>query len=265
MVEERNSPSEILPMVIAHRGASSDAPENTLASFRLAFEQGVTAIEGDFRLTKDGKIVCIHDSHGRRTLGRNVSVSSSTLAELKKLSAGKWKGEKWKDEKVPTLEEVLKIMPSGSQLFLEVKCGPEIIDPLAHTIKELSISSDQLILISYNKEVLRLFKERFPDYLAYLLVKFEKELYLVGRYKPDFSTVLSEMQRLRVDGLDSKAQGLIDAKFVGQLKDAGFPLYVWTVNDEELAQKFISLGVEGITTDRPSWLLKYLQDKYPDG
>jgi glycerophosphoryl diester phosphodiesterase len=90
-------------------------------------------------------------------------------------------------------------------------------------------------------------------------------LYLVGRYKPDFSTVLSEMQRLRVDGLDSKAQGLIDAKFVGQLKDAGFPLYVWTVNDEELAQKFISLGVEGITTDRPSWLLKYLQDKYPDG
>lgn len=265
MVEKLSSPLGNLPLVIAHRGASSDAPENTLASFQMAFEQGVTAIEGDFRVTKDGQIVCIHDSNGRRTLGKNVGIAKSTLAELKTLSAGKWKGKKWIEERIPTLEEVLGIMPSGSQLFLEVKCGPEIIEPLAEAIHELKITSDQLVLISYNKEVLKLFKEQFPHFFAYLIVKFEKELYLIGRYKPDIQTVINDLQRLRLDGLDSKAQGLVDEAMVRKLKDAGYPLYVWTVNDDEKANKFIALGVDGIATDRPSWLLKYLQDMSPDG
>lgn len=253
-----------VPLVIAHRGASSEAPENTLASFQLAFEQGVTAIEGDFRLTKDGRIVCIHDSHGRRTLGKNITISKTALADLKKLSAGKWKGVQWEKERVPTLEEVLEILPDESQLFLEVKCGPEIIKPLTGIIQDMNISSDQLILISYNKEVLRQFKEAFPDFIAYLLVKFERELYFIGRHKPDFATVLSELQRLRVDGLDSKAQSLITAEFVQQLRDSGYPLYVWTVNDPETADQFINLGAEGLTTDRPAWLLRYIEENYID-
>ena len=77
--------------IVAHRGASLDAPENTLAAFRLAWSQGADAIEGDFRLTKDGRIACLHDDTTQRTAGLDLTVADSTLAELRELDVGSWK------------------------------------------------------------------------------------------------------------------------------------------------------------------------------
>jgi glycerophosphoryl diester phosphodiesterase len=110
-------------LIIAHRGASHDAPENTLASFKLAWEQKADGIEGDFYLTKDGKIVCIHDKTTKRTSGQKVEldVAASTLAELRKVDVGAWKDPKYAGEKMPTLEEVLAIVPAGKVFFIEIK------------------------------------------------------------------------------------------------------------------------------------------------
>src|ERR1700679_707344 len=87
--------------IIGHRGASHDAPENTLASFRLAFTQQADAAETDVYLSKDGEIVVIHDANTRRVSGHSGKVVDQTLAELKKLDIGSWKGEQWSGERIP--------------------------------------------------------------------------------------------------------------------------------------------------------------------
>ena len=80
------------PMVVAHRGASGEAPENTIPAFKLAWRQGADAIEGDFHLTKDGQVVCIHDANTKKVAEKNLVVKNTTLAELKKLDVGIKKG-----------------------------------------------------------------------------------------------------------------------------------------------------------------------------
>lgn len=86
------------PVIVAHRGASHDAPENTLPAFELAWEQGADAIEGDFHLTRDGHIICLHDKDTKRTAGVKLVVKNSPLAELRKLDVGEWKDPRFKTE-----------------------------------------------------------------------------------------------------------------------------------------------------------------------
>ena len=95
-------------LIIAHRGESYDAPENTLAAINLAWQRNADAVEIDIQLSADNQIVVIHDLNTKRIGNRNKKVKKQTLAELKELEAGKHKGEKWKDEKIPTLSEVLE-------------------------------------------------------------------------------------------------------------------------------------------------------------
>ncbi len=117
--------------VIAHRGASFNAPENTLAAFRLAWQQGADGIEGDFYLTDDGEIVCLHDSDTGRTGDRKLSVGQSTLEQLRTVDVGISKGEKFRGERIPTLAEVLAVVPAGqadlhrSEMRAADSAGPE--------------------------------------------------------------------------------------------------------------------------------------------
>src|SRR5580698_8356847 len=99
--------------IIAHRGSSFEAPENTLAAVNLAWRQRADAVEIDVHLSRDGRLVVIHDSNTRRTTGVNRKVARQTLAELHALDAGRWKGLTWLGEKIPSLEEVLASVPPG--------------------------------------------------------------------------------------------------------------------------------------------------------
>ena len=94
-----------MPAIVAHRGASYDAPENTLSSVRLGWEQGADCVEIDVYLTKDDQIVAMHDKTTKRTAGKDWTVSERTLAELRTLEVGSWKDEKFRGEPVPTLAE----------------------------------------------------------------------------------------------------------------------------------------------------------------
>ncbi len=107
--------------IIAHRGASFDAPENTLAAIRLAWQQQADAVEIDVHLSRDRHLVAIHDFNTRKTTGRNRPVARQTLAQLRTLDAGQWKHPRWRGEKIPTLEEVLATVPPGKRLFIEIK------------------------------------------------------------------------------------------------------------------------------------------------
>ena len=136
------------PLIVAHRGSSFDAPENTLPAFELAWKQGADAIEGDFLLTKDNQIVCIHDGSTKRLADRNLAVRGSTLEELRKLDVGSWKHEKFKGTRIPTIAEVFATIPKGRKIFVEVKCGKEIIPYLVKEIGKSKLKTEQVVLIA---------------------------------------------------------------------------------------------------------------------
>ena len=113
-----------------------DAPENTLPAFKLAWEQGADAIEGDVLLTKDNQIVCIHDKTTKRLSDQNLVVAESSLEQLKTLDVGSWKNKKYKGTQIPTISEVFATVPKGKKIFVEVKCGLEIIPYLVKEIQK---------------------------------------------------------------------------------------------------------------------------------
>ncbi len=160
--------------IIGHRGASHDAPENTLASIRLAWKQNADASETDVHLTKDGQIVVIHDFNTRRVGHRNRKVVDQTLAELKQLDIGSWKGEQWAGERIPTLSEYLAAIPEGKRLFIEIKCGPEIVPRLVEVIRAAHKRPEQTCLIGFSYDVMRLAKRELPELKCYWIVELKQ-------------------------------------------------------------------------------------------
>jgi len=114
------SESKQEPLIVAHRGSSIDAPENTLPAFLLAWEQGSDAIEGDFHITADGVIVCVHDKDTRRVAGVDLVVKDVTYQQLKDLDAGSWKAPEWEGTYMPTLSEVLATVPRGTRNLMHL-------------------------------------------------------------------------------------------------------------------------------------------------
>ncbi len=111
------------PLVLGHRGASAEAPENTLAAFRLAMEQGADGVELDVWRCGTGEVVVIHDEDTARTCGEGLPVPGTPLPRLRALDAGRWKGARWAGERIPLLAEVLEALP-GAVVNVELKSRP---------------------------------------------------------------------------------------------------------------------------------------------
>src|SRR5690625_6609337 len=114
------------PLIIAHRGASGNAPENTLAAFQLAVEEGADGIELDVHLSKDGELVVIHDDTLDRTTNGTGRVQDKDLDELKTYDAGSWFDSKFASERIPLLQEVIDILPDDVFLNVEIKNSPTV-------------------------------------------------------------------------------------------------------------------------------------------
>ena len=245
------------PFLVAHRGASHDAPENTLPAFELAWKQGADAIEGDFHLSSDGKIVCVHDTDTRRVSGIRKVVKDSTLAELQALDAGAWFKPEFKGTVMPTLRDVIATIPAGKKFYLEVKCGPEILPAMLEDLDASTLKPEQLVVISFNAAVIEELKKRRPEYKACWLSSFAKSSPL----DPSTAEVLTTLRRIRADGFSSKADARIDAAFVKSVRDAGFEYHCWTVDDVGTARRFLEIGALSVTTNRPAFLRQGLDGK----
>jgi len=243
------------PELVAHRGASEEAPENTLASFRLGYEQA-DACELDIHLSKDGQVVVIHDATTKRTAGLDKPIAQQTLAELKALDAGKFKADRWAGEKIPLLSEVLAIIPEKKRLFVEIKCGVEGIPPLVAVIEEAKKRPEQTALIAFNLETLRQAKLKLPKLQAYWLASAKADP-KTGK-PPEVEDLIRKAKDAGLDGLDLEGGFAIDPNFAAKVHAAGLKLYTWTVNDAEVAKRQAAAGVDGITTDRPQKLRESL-------
>lgn len=243
--------------IIAHRGSSFIAPENTLAAVQLGWQEGADAAEGDFRLTADGKIVAVHDADLRRTAGVDRRIVDCSLEELKNCDVGTWKSARFAGEPVPTLEALLATVPAGKRFFVEVKCGVEIIPELRRVVETCGLDPRQIVPICLQYEVISAIKSALPQCPAYWVVEFKRNAQ--GNWLPLADEVLQRAVRARLDGLDLMATGPIDAAFCQQVSAAGLGLCVWTVDDPTFARMLIDMGVQGITTNRPGWLREQLR------
>jgi glycerophosphoryl diester phosphodiesterase len=246
-------PTHTEPLLIAHRGASREAPENTLAAFDLAWQQGADGIEADFRLTRDGRVVCLHDAGTGRTAGVDLAVAGASLDELRRLDIGAWKGACWQGERIVTLEEVLSRLPDGKRLFIELKSGPEIIGPLRQILASAGVPVGQLRLLAFDVHLVALLKEQLPGMGVCLNLDYRWSL-LSRSWSPSRAETLAALEQSGADGLSSRAHASLDAQFVAELHRMGKEVHVWTVDSARSAGHYRSLGVDSIMTNRPGWL-----------
>ena len=252
--------------IVAHRGASFDAPENTLAAETLAWRQGADAVETDIQLTRDGRIIVSHDKSAKRTTGRDAAIAHLTLTELRELDAGSWKGPQFAGEKMPTLDEQIGLIPAGKRMFVEIKIGPEILPELQRVLERSGASAATITLISFNYESLREARRQLPAYPT---------LYLAGYKVPDpkdpktpkapkakpqptIDEIIAQAKAGGFTGLDLQHTWPLTPADARKIKAAGLQLHVWTVDDEVIARHWIELGALSITTNRPQWLRERL-------
>jgi glycerophosphoryl diester phosphodiesterase len=227
------------PLVIAHRGASHDAAENTLAAFRLAWEQGADAIETDLRLTADGAIVAFHDEDGARLLRDPRRIRDLTLAELSARG-------------VPSLREVLDTVPDGKHVVFELK--EDVVEPLSRELA--GAPHERLTLIAFDAEMLARAKRALPRCRALWLFGNYAAARLRGRALGE--RLASEVRQLGLDGVDLRLSARLNRHLLEPLHEAGLTIFVYTVNGGIACRRCARLGLHGITTDMPGAARRWL-------
>jgi glycerophosphoryl diester phosphodiesterase len=244
--------TERMPEIIAHRGESSLAPENTLAAVNLAWKRDVKAVEIDVHQTADAGLVVCHDGDTKRTTDKNLEIAKSTVAELRMLKIKGMDG-KLTDERIPLLSEVLATIPNDGRLFVEVKCGPQAVPLLKKEIAESHKRPQQVVVIAFDAKVIREVKRQLPEHQAYWLVGFKQDK-KTKQWGPSVDSVVATGREAKADGIDIQSAEPLDAAYVKTLHDAGFSVYAWTVDSIEVARRLNASGVLGITTNRAGWM-----------
>jgi glycerophosphoryl diester phosphodiesterase len=239
------------PLNFAHRGASYEAPENTLAAFMLAFELGADGIEFDVQLSKDGEAVVIHDFTLSKTTDGNGPVHDKSLAELKALDAGGWFDPIFAGQRIPTLQEVIDTAGRRLLLNIELKSKSLRDDGLAavvvRTVEENHLL-DRVVLSSFNPLVLRQVRQLNPWIPIGLL------------YAPDAGLLLSRPWSRHLLSLNAlhPHYSAVDAAYVQWAKKRGYRVNVWTVDDPGDMWQLMRFGADAIITNRPDLLRQVL-------
>ena len=241
-------------LVVAHRGFSGAAPENTLPAFQKGIEVGSDMIELDVHLSRDGEIVIIHDEILERTTNGKGMVADHTLKELRKLDAGLSFGPSFAGEKIPTLQEVLDLAKGRVLVNIEIKNPTHqrysITELAEKTLREVEKAgmTDKVIYSSFNPVSLEWIKGKEPRaWTAFLF------------HRP-WNTLRDIPGSKEYTVLNLRNIHLTREKLV-EIKKSGKRINVYTVNPEEEIRKFIDWGVDGIITNYPDRLIKILQKR----
>ncbi len=238
---------------LAHRGVSREAPENTLAAFRLAETRGADGIELDVRLCRSGEPVVMHDARLNRTTDGRGYVRRKTLEQLRRLDAGSHFHERFAQERVPSLDEVLRWSRGRMLVNIEIKsfASRRLAGIEAGVIKLLHRHrmAHQCLISSFNPLVLRRVARLDSQVATALLM--DRRLYVYRSELP-----LSRLSG--VHGLNIHVR-LANERFVQQCKKAGLRVMVWGASRREELESLTELGIDGIITDEPLLLRKILE------
>ncbi|HQZ95021.1 MAG TPA: glycerophosphodiester phosphodiesterase family protein [Pyrinomonadaceae bacterium] len=249
------------PLIIAHRGDSFHAPENTLAAFQMALDAGADGVEFDVRLSKDGVPVVIHDADLRRTGRQSAKISELTAEELRSVDVGSWFNKRFPErcdpafskETVPTLAEVLKLLEQTSgPIYIELKCGIKDYETLAKAVCDVICKSPQLpqmIVKSFKLAAIPVVRFNLPEVQTAAL--FEPRILDLVRSKKHIITIAKE---LGADQL-SVHTSLATRKFTTLTKAIGMPVTIWTADNEKWAGRCRERGIRALITNDPAKLL----------
>lgn len=239
---------------IAHRGASGYAPENNLSAIKKALELNSTYIEIDVHMTSDGEVVSIHDSSIDRTSNKSGKVNDYSLSQLKSFDFGSWYDEKFKEERIPSLKEVLEITAEKAVLIIELKYGSDdykgIEEKIVNLIKEMNLS-ENVILKSFSLKILNKFEKIAPN-MKRLYCTFGGNSWITLdnflRFKGIFEG--ASFQYLQVH------KYFLSENLIRKAHEKNIKVVVWDVHDEKSMQKFSKMGVDFIESDYPDLVLK---------
>ncbi len=248
-----------IPVIIAHRGASYTAPENTLAAVRLAWELDAYGVEIDVHLTPDNRIVVIHDATTKRTAWKKLSICESSSEELRKLDAGIYKSREYKGQKIPFIEEILDILPDDKKLYIEIKCGKEIFPFLRENIME-SKKMARIVIMAFDIKTVIMSKKIMPEIPVLWLCSIRRNK-LTKKPLPHDTAIITSAMEHNIDGLSAQYAGITE-DFAEKVMSSGLKLYAWTVNHRKEAGRLFKIGVDGIITDRLGWILNKLKKDF---
>ncbi len=236
-----------LPKIIGHRGAKSLRPENTFSSFQLAIQKGLSWIETDVKLTKDNKLILMHDDKLERTTNGNGLVAQKKFNDIKKLDAGSWFSPEYSEEKVPSLEETIKFLKEYKiSANLEIKgCeGRERLTSqiFAETIHELWPQELPILVSSFHIPSLFIVREKLKNIPIGLLFE--------GKLPQGWKSLAHELQATSIH-LD---HNFITEKITHEIKQENLDVLVYTVNEKKRALELFSYGVTSVFSDLPTIL-----------
>jgi glycerophosphoryl diester phosphodiesterase len=247
-VQEPGPPKPLRPRIVAHRGASFEAPENTLAAFKRAWALGVEAVELDVHVTKDGEVVVIHDATTKRTGGIDRVVAEQTLAELRVLDVGAWKHAKYERERIPTLAEALATMPAGRTMFVEIKSPRDTASMIGEVIRSARPTSVAIALQGYDAAALAALAAAVPEAPAYWTVDPPRDE--AHQPLPYPRTLIDDTKRRGFAGVALDFRGVTE-DLLTAAREAGILVDVWTLNETPLLAQWAARDVRWIETDRP--------------
>lgn len=243
--------------VVAHRGISAKAPENTLASFELAASvPGIDMVELDVRLTKDAEVIVLHDRTLQRTTTGNGIARKYTLQELKNYDAGSWFDPRFSSERIPTLAEVLQCVGSSRWVDIEIKSDPFdgshrslIVDRVMRVV-DLSGMGERVCFTSFDHHLIGDLKRRLPSATTGVLYNFFR----------DFGRPPSKLARRANASIFICAKGELQHSMIGDAHAHGIAVYVYTLNSVKDALKMIQLGVDGIISDNADDIVSLVKE-----
>ena len=231
------------PLVLGHRGASAEAPENTLAAFRLAMDQGADGFELDVWRCGSGEAVVIHDEDTARTGQSPASVVRTPLRLLRELDVGRWRGEPFRGERIPTLPEVLDAFPSAV-VNVEMKSGlvPDLglAREVARTLRQHQ-AEPRVVVSSFHAGLLAAFRALAPDVAAGVLVE-------PGAIQQ--AGAAAAIRALRPASIHPARQ-LVTSERMASWRRAGLRVLVWTVDDPAEVERLASMGVDAVVSNAP--------------
>jgi glycerophosphoryl diester phosphodiesterase len=232
--------------ITAHRGSSITAPENTMAAILLAIEEGADVIEIDVQETKDGTVVLVHDKDLNRVFGINKGIWEVTFDELKDLDSGGWFGPDFSDQRLATLDQVIKTVKGKARLNIELKFNghqKQLASEVVRIVRENDFT-DQCLLTSLDYAGLRRAKAAGPEIATGIII----------------TSALGDITALETDLLSVSAAS-VDRNLISKASLADLEVHVWTVNDVPTMNTMLNLGVDSIITDDPALLGEVLEER----
>ncbi len=237
--------------IVAHRGFSYEAPENTLVAYEMALKTGAEMAECDVHLSSDGVAVLLHDETLDRTTNGTGPASDKSLAELQTLDAGSWKDARFAGERIPTLVQALRLVRGKLRFIIEIK-GTGMGQAVVDAIREVGMAPEEILIFSFHYDAvtsIRALDNALPA------------TWLWDHLPADLAVREALFQRALQAGVEGLglSRRRVDQAFVDRAHAHGLNVYIYTVNEPEDMRRIAAMGVDVLITDRPDLARKTLQ------